>query len=399
MSENPYQVLADRGMKTQQEADELFLADQNATKGEDPNETTDSAAADPVDTGEGGGDPVNEGGESTDSATDAAAESAAQEAFYKVLGYEKDDDVVAALNELQDYRSKVSEFQAQEASIKEKAAILAKFESPYSRPIVGKIDRAMEILNVEDVSLVSKIVGVSAENAAKDPIQAIVIAKILNDPSLLQVEGITFEDLLEIEREDRGDIDMTDTTSSAYKRLKLEAGSALTKINTFQQSLDNVKGRYTFAHEEAQASAANTEKLRTTLAPKVEELMKSGSRKFDVHGHEVNVTFSKEEVSQIVNLATNYAVNQGLDINTSEGVKSLGEIVAMVAKGAALRSSTYEKALIESVRTKVTEDYIKEQSLGKPAARTTPTGGSPTKAASESDAFYKKVMKDAGHNV
>jgi len=386
---NPLEELVKEGVITQESMDEQMAAKSAAAEGAgDPNpdpidDPTPSPDPDPIEGNESSGDPAPEG-------------DTVQESFYKALGYEKDDDVVAALNELKDYRTKAADFQAQEASIKEKAAILAKFENPYSSPIVAKIDAAVKHFGIEDVGLVSRIISMTGDAVAKDPIQAIVVAKIIADPTLLQTEGISFDDLIAIEVSDRGDIDMEDKDSIAYKKLVIESKSALTKINTFQQSLSDVKGRYTFAHEEAQASAAKTEELRVKLAPKVEELMKAGTRKFDVEGHEVNVSFAKDEIAKIVSMATGYAVNQGIDINTTEGVKSLGEIVGMVAKGAALQNSSYEKALVESVKAKAIAEYVKEQSLGKPSKRSNPAGEGRKVEQLKGQEFYDKLMREVG---
>jgi hypothetical protein len=387
---NPLEELVKQGVISQESMDEQMAAKAAAEGAGDPNPDPDPSN-DPDPTPEGDPEPQKDGDPAPAPEVDPV-----QGSFYKALGYEKDDDVVAALNELKDYRTKAADFQAQEVAIMEKAAILAKFENPYSNPIVGKIDAAVKHFGIDDIGLVSRIVGMTGDAVAKDPIQAIVVAKIIADPTLLQNEGISFEDLIAIEASDRGDIDMEDKDSIAYKKLVIESKSALTKINTFQQSLSNEKGRYTFAHEEAQASAAKIEELRGKLAPKVEELMKAGTRKFEVEGHEVNISFSKDEIATIVSMATGYAVNQGIDINTTEGVKSLGEIVGMVAKGAAVQNFSYDKALIESAKAKAIAEYVKEQSLGKPSPRSSSAGEGRKVEQLKGQELYDKMMREVG---
>jgi hypothetical protein len=389
---NPLEELVKEGVISQESMDEQMAAKAAAEGAGDPNPDIDPSD-DPAPAPEGNPEPQKDGDPSGDPAPEV---DPVQESFYKALGYEKDDDVVAALNELKDYRTKAADFQAQEASIKEKAAILAKFENPYSNPIVGKIDAAVKHFGIDDIGLVSRIVGMTGDAVAKDPIQAIVVAKIIAEPTLLQTEGISFDDLIAIEMSDRGDIDMEDKDSIAYKKLVIESKSALTKINTFQQSLSEEKGRYTFAHEEAQASAAKTEELRGKIAPKVEELMKAGTRKFEVEGHEVNISFAKDEIATIVSMATGYAVNQGIDINTTEGVKSLGEIVGMVAKGAAVQNFSYDKALIESAKAKAIAEYVKEQSLGKPSPRSSSAGEGRKVEQLKGQDLYDKMMREVG---
>jgi hypothetical protein len=397
MSTSPYQELVDKGVMTQEAADAM------ANSGGDPtppvNPTEPIEPTDPNDP-ENPADP-NEptDPENPENPTDPAGEPASQDVFYKALGYEKDDDVVSALGELQTLRERMSSIQQKEAEINEKAQVLAKFENPYSSPLTAKIDRAIEILKVEDLSVLGKIVGYTAESAGKDPIETIVVGKILANPELLQVDGVTFEDLVQIEKRRKGDIDLEDKTSIEYKELMIEAKGALTKINTFQQSLSDVKGRYTFAHEEAQATRAKADELRVKLTPKAEELMKSGARTFNVDGIDVKVTFTKDEVASIVNNATSYAVSQGVDINTTEGLKKLGEIVGIVAKGAALQNSSYEKNLIEAAKSKAVADYIKEQSLGKPSPRSGPSGNQQKNKPSESEAYMKQLMREAGLSI
>jgi hypothetical protein len=292
-------------------------------------------------------------------------------------------------------QSRVNEIQKREAELTEKASVLSKFENPYSHETIGKLDKAYEQLKIEDFGLLGRIVGATRESIAGDPIQAIVIGKILSDPTILS-GGITYQDLIDIEKDIRDDVDLDDTNSLAFKRLTIEANQALTKINTFQQSLADTKGRYTFAHEEANATAKQRGDLLQGLTPKVEELMKSGKQKFSVGDYNLDLSFSKEEVSEIITMASRIAVDRGVDINTTEGVKKLNEIVQLTAKGAAVRSSNYEKALIESVYAKAKEDLIKEDSLGRPNPRTPAAGNSSAKKKSESQAYFDKLMKDAG---
>jgi hypothetical protein len=293
-------------------------------------------------------------------------------------------------------QSRVNEIQKREAELTEKASVLSKFENPYSHETIGKLDKAYEQLKIEDFGLLGRFVGATRESIAGDPIQAIVIGKILSDPTILS-GGITYQDLIDIEKDIRGDVDLEDTNSLAFKRLTIEGNQALTKINTFQQSLADAKGRYTFAHEEANATAKQREDLLQGLTPKVEELMKSGKQKFSVGDYNLDLSFSKEEVSEIVTMASRIAVDRGININTAEGVKKLNEIVQLTAKGAAVRSSNYEKALIESVYAKAKEDLIKEDSLGRPNPRTPAAGNSSAKKKSESQAYFDKLLKDVGN--
>ncbi len=384
---NPYQELVNEGVMTQEEMSAKLAEDNNNTLA--PVVNTDESANEEVDGGESTNDT------SSDDLT-ADSDNKPKEPFYKSLGYEKDDDVVAAINEFKGMQSRVNEIQKREAELTEKASVLSKFENPYSHETIGKLDKAYEQLKIEDFGLLGRIVGATRESIAGDPIQAIVIGKILSDPTILS-GGITYQDLIDIEKDIRDDVDLDDTNSLAFKRLTIEANQALTKINTFQQSLADTKGRYTFAHEEANATAKQREDLLQGLTPKVEELMKSGKQKFSVGDYSLDLSFSKEEVSEIITMASRIAVDRGININTAEGVKKLNEIVQLTAKGAAVRSSNYEKALIESVYAKAKEDLIKEDSLGRPNPRTPATGGSSAKKKSESQAYFDKLLKDVGN--
>lgn len=317
------------------------------------------------------------------------------EPFYKSLGFEKDDDVVLALNELNSFRSRVGEIQRLEADIKEKAAVIGKFESPYSHDSIGKLDKAYERLKIEDFSLLTRIVGMNQDKAKANPIEAIVVGKILANPSLLSM-GISYDDLLQMENENREGVDLTDTTSMDYKRLVIESTDALTKINDFQQSLETTKGRYTFAHEETKAQEAKRLELQGSIQPKVEELMVGKKQKFESSGFDVEIGFTKDEISDIVKMATSVAVSNGVDINTTDGVKTLKEIVSLTAKGAAIRNSSYEKALIESVVFKTKTDMLKEESKGSPARRN-PSQPASAQRQSESEAMFQKMLKDAGN--
>jgi hypothetical protein len=387
MSENnPYLELVEQGMMSMEEMNAKLAAEK--------------AEPDPIDREvvvEGDPDPIDVDVKNNGDDPDPEADpNAVVEPFYKSLGFEKDDDVVLAINDYKAIQSRMGELQAREVELKEKANVLAKFENPYSHETIGKLDRAYEQLKIEDFGLLGRIVSTTKEGVSSDPIQAIVIGKILNDPSILD-GGITFQNLMDLEKDARGDIDYDDVNSLAYMRLKIEANQALTKINTFQQSLSDVKGRYTFAHEEAQAAKTKRSEQMQVVSSKAEELMKSGKQKFSVKGYELDLTFNKEEIGDIVSMASRIAVDQGLDLNTTDGVKAFSSIVQMTAKGAAVRSENYEEALIASVEAKANERLLKEQSLGKPNPRTSAAGTGGAKKASESEAYFAKLLREAGN--
>lgn len=382
----PYEELVNMGQM--QEADALAAIEQDRIASE-------AANTDVVEEGEKVGETTDADANPDDGAGDGD-QKAVEDPYYKKHGYEDEDSLVKDLSEYKNLQSRVAALQAKETELNEKASVLTKYESPYSHDLIGRLDKAYEKLKIDDISVLGRIVNTTSESVSKDPIEAIVVAKVLEDPSVLS-SGITFNDLLEMEREDyekRG-VDVEDKDSLAYKRLVMESGKALVKINTFQQELANVKGKYTFAHEEQAAARQKYSESVGVITPKVEELLGSGDRKFNVDGYDLSVKFSKEDLLDIAKMATETAAQRGIDVNTSEGVKALSDLVGAFAKGAAVRSGDYEKALVEAVRLKAKEDAIREASLGKPEKRGGGDAGSGAKKLTSGEELYDKLLRES----
>lgn len=375
---------------TQEDAVARYAAEQGGQETTETTETTETAETteEEVETTETTSEETTETTETT--------QAAAPDPFYKSLGYEDEDGVVASLNEYRALQERTSALQEREAAIAQKEQLISKFESPYSHDVVGKLDQAMAKLGITDLSLVSQLVSTTAESVNGDPVTAIVIAKILDNPSLIG-DGITFKDLMDVERaklEERG-IDMEDKTSIKYKELVIDSKGALAKINNFQESLKDVKGKFTFAQENEQQVAQRFNENVAKLTPRVEELLKGGKRSFEVEGTKFDLALSKEQQDSIRQSATNLAVQRGYDLSTVEGVKALNTLVDAMAKGALVSTGEYEKALYKAVCGKVKEETLLERSQGKPDPRAKPSGAGTAKGKTDTEMYFEQQLAKA----
>jgi hypothetical protein len=322
--------------------------------------------------------------------------AAAAEPFYKSLGFENEDSVLTEINEAKTLRERIASMQAKEAELAEKEAFISKFENPYSHDLVGKLDKAIEKTGISDLNILGKLVSATPESVAGDPVTAIVIAKILDNPNIIG-DGVSFDDLMAIETNklERAGVDLDDKTSIEYKSLVVDSKSALTKINNFQQDLGNVQGKYNFAKENSQKA---TEKFNQDVAfvtPKVEELLKSDKRNFEVEGVKFDVALSKEQREKVKENASRHAAQLGLNLNTVEGVKTLKELVDAYAKGAVVSSGDFEKELFKAVDAKVRAEVLDEVSQGKPDKRSSPSGAGSIKGKSDSQSYFDQLLSKA----
>ena len=131
-NENPYQVLVNEGMMTQEDAVARYAAEQGGQETTETTETTETAETteEEVETTETTSEETTETTETT--------QAAAPDPFYKSLGYEDEDGVVASLNEYRALQERTSALQEREAAIAQKEQLISKFESPYSHDVVGK---------------------------------------------------------------------------------------------------------------------------------------------------------------------------------------------------------------------------------------------------------------------
>lgn len=390
---NPYSELVEAGLLTEQEAQEKYAQDlkENETPAGDTTpaggELTGDTSGDPA---PAGGDPA-EGAEPTGDPAPAA--SAAPKPFYLDLGYEDENQVIQDINSAKELKARIAELQTKEAELKEKETLISKFESPYHHDRTAKIDQAYAKTKIEDFNLLNMLVSTTAETISSDPITAIAIAKVLDNPTLIG-DGITFEDLLEVERAmaEKAGVSMEDKNSIEYKQLVIQSKSALAKINNFQQDLANSKGKYNFAKEN---SEQESQRFATSLAlttPKVEELLRSNKRKFEVNGVEFEVELSKDQLSAIKDNASRTAVQRGYDLNTADGVKALNELVGAFAKGAVVASGQFEKSLYETLEAKIRAQVLEEVSQGKPDSRSKPAGGAASKGKSSDELYFEQLM-------
>lgn len=379
---NPYEEAVSIGAMTREVADVQWAKDREE-RPVDPAPVVENQAPEG---GEGDG-----GGESQ---TPSAADPVVVEPFYKGLGYDSEDLVIADLNEGKTLRERIASMQAKEAELAEKEGFISKFESPYSHDISAKVDKAIEKTGISDLNVIGKLVSATSESVAGDPVTAIVIAKILDSPSILG-DGVTFDDLIAIERHklEKSGLDLDDKDSIEYKSLVVDSKSALTKINNFQQDLANVQGKYNFAKENSQKAADKFNQDVAFVTPKVEELLKSDKRSFEVEGVKFDISLSKEDREKIKENASRHAAQLGLNLNTAEGVKTLNDLVGAYAKGAMVSSGEFEKALFKAVDAKVRAQVLDDLSQGKPDKRSTPSGAGTSKGKDESQLYYESLLK------
>lgn len=386
-NENPYEDLVSIGNMTREEADAQWAKDKGGEPAGDPAPTPDPEPT-PAGDEPKGDDPAPSG--------DPAP---AAEPFYKGLGFDTEDAVVAEINESRTMRERISALQAKEAELAEKEQVISKFENPYSNDVVAKLDKAVEKTGITDLNVLVKLVGTTAESVAGDPITAIVAAKVIDNPSILS-GGITFANLIDIEKHklEKSGLDLEDKTSIEYMSLLVESNSALTKINKFQEDLSNVQGKYNFAKENSQRAAEKLTQDVAFLTPKVEELLKSDKRTFEVEGVKFDVSLSKEDKERIKANATQHAAKMGLDLNTAQGAKVLNDLVGIYAKGASVSSGDFEKSLYKAVEAKVRAEVLDESSQGKPDTRSKPAGSGSAKGKTETDMLYERLEREArGH--
>jgi hypothetical protein len=379
---NPYEEAVSIGAMTREVADTQWAKDREE-RPVDPAPVAENQAFEGGE-GDGGGEPQ----------TPPAADSVVVEPFYKGLGYDSEDLVIADLNEGKTLRERIANMQAKEAELAEKEGFISKFESPYSHDISAKVDKAIEKTGISDLNVIGKLVSATSESVAGDPVTAIVIAKILDSPSILG-DGVTFDDLIAIERHklEKSGLDLDDKDSIEYKSLVVDSKSALTKINNFQQDLANVQGKYNFAKENSQKAADKFNQDVAFVTPKVEELLKSDKRSFEVEGVKFDISLSKEDREKIRENASRHAAQLGLNLNTAEGVKTLNDLVGAYAKGAMVSSGEFEKALFKAVDAKVRAEVLDDLSQGKPDKRSTPSGAGTSKGKDESQLYYESLLK------
>jgi hypothetical protein len=207
----------------------------------------------------------------------------------------------------EEFKASVKEWKDNIAAVREKneklSSVLAEVENPFPTDSLASRASFMRATGIHDEDTVRTIMGTTPEELAKDPSLALAIDKVMNNQSLLKMEGVSFETVLNSVREEYGYQGLDEDGNALFDKkdsAKINGGEAVSKITTKRTELGAKKDIFTEANERRQASVKSRQEAEQEWqGPDV--LSKLDGFKFEhKFGNEVlNVEGSTEEIKII----------------------------------------------------------------------------------------------------
>ena len=269
-------------------------------------------------------------------------------------------------NELKERLGKLSEYEPIVNKYNEVApqlSVLEQVKNPFANDTIAQLNNFVSKTGINNLSLASEILNSSSEDLAKDPLKAVAIKEILNDPSLASMSM----DKVRMYVANKNGVDLNEYGNEGYElpvTLEVDGRRAIQQIEEKKKEFANINNYFVDLQKntEEQQRLLNTRREKWDVAtPQIVQSIKglTVSVPSPIDGLDdvsVTVTVSTDEVQKAFDVVKGYFAN-GEEPN-AEGFKKAQEVVL-----ANLRLAKQQEIIREAIRAsegKMREMIVKE---------------------------------------
>lgn len=291
----------------------------------------------------------------------AQEETQVEQPWYATYGFENEDHLKGGLEELMGLKTRASEIEERERVIQEGLALLQEAEDPYAGMDEVKTIVAFGRKGIP-ASLANQIVSASQEKLMEDPLQALIIAEAVKNPSKYKQLG---HDVVEEALREKYNLGSGEYYPTAL--MKSDAIDAIESIQNLRKDVENVKNPYTFAKElksQNEKTFAERQSLALGEAQTYAKTIKEVPYKFG--DTSISLKVSNDEVESVLNSQYAGYLGRAFDPTTKEGKQAIRDWIANQILSHKLQSGDLGMQIVNSVSGKAQKQAVREVYNGQP---------------------------------
>ena len=291
----------------------------------------------------------------------AQEETQVEQPWYANYGFENEDHLKGGLEELMGLKTRASEIEERERVIQEGLALLQEAEDPYAGMDEVKTIVAFGRKGIP-ASLANQIVSASPEKLMEDPLQALIIAEAVKNPSKYKQLG---HDVVEEALREKYNLGSGEYYPTAL--MKSDAIDAIESIQNLRKDVENVKNPYTFAKElksQNEKTFAERQSLAFGEAQTYAKTIKEVPYKFG--DTSISLKVSNDEVESVLNSQYAGYLGRAFDPTTKEGKQAIRDWIANQILSHKLQSGDLGMQIVNSVSGKAQKQAVREVYNGQP---------------------------------
>jgi hypothetical protein len=277
-------------------------------------------------------------------------------------------------------------------SLSEFDKIKDRIKNPFANERIAQINNVVSQLGVSE-DIAAKLVSTTTESLQKDPVEALTLKMIIDNPAALGIMSVSDIRQAVIQKYN---IEEEDGVHVLSPIAKLELAGALKEIqNKVESSRQTTTDIYASLQQQVQAETASYQSRLEKAAADVDRAVSQFSTlNVEVNGRKLSVAVSPDSLKSVKEYASRFAAN----IPENEGYQATLNQYIQSSLEAKYRNELF-KAYHEKVEGELREEAIKKSHNGGPVIHKDNPANTSTPADAPHIAAAKRMMEKYGVTV